>query len=227
MRVKNEQKRTRVIAYVRVSTEKQADSGLSLEAQQLKMEQYAALHDLEIIAVEIDAGESAGSLKRPALQRALERLERFEAEGLLVVKLDRLTRSVRDLCELVDNYFKDGTCRLMSVCESVDTATASGRLVLNILVTVSQWEREAAAERTAAVMQHLKASGCFTGGFPPYGYTVDEDGNLVENPAEQAIIIRARALKAAGKSLRAIALTIGPVSRTGKDFDPKQIARML
>lgn len=219
-------KRPRIVAYLRVSTEQQADNGNSLEVQHAKIAQYAALYELDIVAVEIDAGESAGSLERPGLKAALARLERFEAEGLLVVKLDRLTRSVRDLCDLVDNYFKDGTCRLMSVSESVDTATASGRLVLNILVTVSQWEREAAAERTTAVMRHLKAQGRFCGGETPYGYTVVE-GLLVEHPEEQAIILKARALKAEGKSLRAIAKRIGPVSRNGKHFDPKQIARML
>jgi DNA invertase Pin-like site-specific DNA recombinase len=219
-------RRPRIVAYVRVSTEKQADSGNSLEAQSAKLNLYCQLHDLDLVAVEVDPGESAGSLNRPGLQRALERLASFEAEGLLVVKLDRLTRSVRDLCELVDTYFKDGTCRLMSVSESVDTSTASGRLVLNILTTVSQWEREAAAERTAAVMSHLKATGKFTGGFPPYGYTLDEDGNLHESAAEQAVIIQARSMRAQGLTLRKIAGRLPP-ARNGKPFDAKQIARML
>jgi DNA invertase Pin-like site-specific DNA recombinase len=219
--------RTRVVAYCRVSTEKQADNGNSLEAQQSKLAQYAALYDLDIVAIEVDAGESASTLNRPALKRALGRLEAFEAEGLLVVKLDRLTRSVRDLCELVDTYFKDGDHHLMSVSESVDTKTASGRLVLNILTTVSQWEREAASERTAAVMQHMKSEGRFTGGWPPFGFKVGEDGELVVDDGEQYIIARARSLKAEGMSLRAIAAALGPVGREGKRFDPKQISRML
>jgi len=216
---------SRVVAYVRVSTEQQADAGNSLEAQQEKLRQYAKLYEVEIVALEVDAGESASTLQRPGLQRALGRLERFEAEGLLVVKLDRLTRSVKDLCTLVDTYFQ--TARLMSVSESVDTSTASGRLVLNILTTVSQWEREAAAERTSAVMQHLKATGKFTGGWPPYGWTIDEEGALVECAREQYIIHRARELRAEGKSLRKIASELGEVSRKNTLLDAKQIARMI
>lgn len=215
-----------VVAYIRVSTEQQAELGSSLEAQQEKLSLYAKLHNLHIIRSEVDAGVSASSLDRPALQRALDALERGEAQGILVVKLDRLTRSVRDLCELVDTYFSDGRARLMSVSEHVDTATASGRLVLNILTTVSQWEREAAAERTAAVMRFLKDQGKFCGGFPPYGFRVDEDGNLIENPDEQAIITQARALRSTGLSLRVIAAMLPP-DRKGKSFDPKQISRML
>lgn len=218
---------TRVVAYIRVSTEKQADEGLSLETQKEKLSAYAKLYDLEIVAFEVDAGESASSLERQALQSALARLERFEASGLLVVKLDRLTRNVRDLCTLVDNYFKDGTHSLMSIGEQVDTRSASGRLVINILTAVSQWEREAIGERTSAVMQHMKSSGLHTGGFPPFGYYVDDEGALVEHDAEQAIIEGARRRRELGYSLRSIADCVGPNPRTGKPFDPKQIQRMV
>ena len=221
---KNDRSGLKVIAYVRVSTEQQADMGNSLEAQAAKLDAYAKVHELCILRTEVDAGVSAKSLERPALQAALAALESGEADGILVVKLDRLTRSVRDLCDLVDTYFQDK--HLMSVSESVDTSTASGRLVLNILATVSQWEREAAAERTAAVMAHMKVMGKFTGGWPPFGFFADEDGNLQENTAEQAIVASVRALKAEGRSIRSIARTvINP--RTGMPFAPTQIARML
>lgn len=216
---------TRAVAYIRVSTEKQATEGNSLDAQKEKLRLYAQLHELEIVSYEVDAGVSASTLERPALQRALETLKNG-ADALIVVKLDRLTRSVRDLCDLVETYFAAGQKRLMSVGEAVDTATASGRLVLNILMTVSQWEREAAAERTAAVMQHLKTTGMFTGGFPPFGFCVD-DGALIENAHEQDIITKARAFREGGYSLRDVAKILGPHPRTGKPFDPKQIQRML
>lgn len=218
---------TRAVAYVRVSTEQQASEGNSLDAQKEKLGLYAELHNLELVAIEVDAGVSASTLERPALRRALDRLERFECEALVVVKLDRLTRSVRDLCALVETYFSSGQATLMSVGESVDTSTASGRLVLNILMTVSQWEREAAAERTASVMQHLKATGKFTGGFPPFGFYVDDEGALVEHVEEQVTIRRARELAAGAMSLRMIASRIGLNMRTGKPFSATQIQRML
>src|SRR5271169_2934168 len=99
--------RTRTVAYLRVSTDKQADHGVSLEAQRAKVEAYASLFELELVAIEVDAGESAKSLDRPALTRALAMLKAGKADALLVVKLDRLTRSVSDLCNLVDRYFRD------------------------------------------------------------------------------------------------------------------------
>lgn len=216
----------RVIAYVRVSTSQQAAEGYSLEAQQAKLEAYAKLFELEIVATEVDAGVSAGTLDRPGLQRALARLDAFEASGILVVKLDRLTRSVRDLCSLVDTYFKDGN-RLLSVHEQIDTGSAGGRMILSILTAVSQWEREAATERTTAVMKHMKESGKFCGGWPPFGYVVDDEGNLVEDVAEQAIILQAKALRANGGTLRSVASELGINPRTGNPFGATQIVRML
>ncbi len=99
---------TRTIIYARVSTEAQADSGLSLEAQRAKAEAYASIYDLTIVDVIVDAGESAKSLVRPGLQRALAMLRSREATALLVVKLDRLTRSVVDLGCLISEYFSTG-----------------------------------------------------------------------------------------------------------------------
>ena len=115
-----------------------ADRGVSLDAQRAKAEAYAALYDLELVAVEIDAGVSAKSLDRPALARALALLDAGEADALLVVKLDRLTRSVGDLGALVKRCNRGGWA-LLSVSEQVDTRTAAGRLVLNVLASVAEW----------------------------------------------------------------------------------------
>ena len=102
---------TKTVAYLRVSTDKQADRGVSLDAQRVKVAAYAELYDLDVI---VDSGGSAKSLDRPGLQRALGMLKRGEAEALLVVKLDRLTRSVVDLGSLVVRYFAPGKAALMS-----------------------------------------------------------------------------------------------------------------
>jgi len=220
---------TRAIAYVRVSTEKQAEAGQSLEAQQAKLAAYATLYELELVEVVVDAGVSAKTLNRPGLSRALSLLERGEADALVVVKLDRLTRSVRDLGELVERYFAGNGAALLSVSEQIDTRSAAGRLVLNVLASVSQWEREAIGERTAAVMRHKADQGEYTGGRAPYGYAV-EGGQLVAVEAEQAVLAAAREAKAAGLSLRAIARELesrGMLSRTGKPFAPVQVSRLL
>jgi len=226
-----EPNRTSTVAYLRVSTDKQADRGVSLEAQRAKVESYAALYDLELVSIEVDAGESGKSLARAALDRALGMLRSGKADALLVVKLDRLTRSVRDLCDLVDRYFRDGKRALLSVSEQVDTRSASGRMVLNMLTVIGQWEREAIGERTSAAMQHKASLGEYTGGVAPYGYELAADGiSLVAVECEQAVIAEARTLRAAGLSLRKVAATLdskGLRARNGRTFAASQVARMV
>jgi len=129
---------TRTIAYLRVSTDKQADRGVSPDAQRAKLKAYAELYELDLVEVIVDAGHSAKSLDRLGVQRALGMLKAGDAEALLVVKLDRLTRSVVDLGTLVERYFAPGKAALLSVGEQIDTRSAAGRLVLNVLASVSQ-----------------------------------------------------------------------------------------
>src|SRR5256885_8718569 len=108
-----------------------------------------------------------------------------ETEALLIVKLDRLTRSVVDLGSLVERYFAPGKAALLSVGEQIDTRSAAGRLVLNVLASVSQWEREPIGERTATAMQHKAKQGEYTGGQAPYGARVAASGRLEAEPQEQ------------------------------------------
>ena len=222
---------TRTIAYIRVSTDKQADKGVSLDAQLAKVAAFAALYDLELVETVIDAGESAKTLARPGLQRALATIKAGKADALLVVKLDRLTRSVRDLGELVERYFSPGKAALLSVSEQIDTRSAAGRLVLNVLASVSQWEREAIGERTSTAMQHKKSLGEFTGGAAPYGFHLAADGeHLEELPEEQAVLAQVRELRAAGHSFRAVAAELtarGVLNRNGRAFDAARLCRMV
>jgi site-specific DNA recombinase len=217
-----------VVGYVRVSTDKQAERGMSLEAQEAKLRQYAALYELELVAIEVDAGVSAKTMtqkrqrtmrfeeacqvRRPALYRALARLQDGTAEGVLVVKLDRLTRSVQDMGELIEQYFRQWS--LMSVSEQIDTRTAAGRMVLNILATVSQWERETISERTSEAMQYRKGQGL------PYCKAVVTD---------PAVVVRIREWRAAGLSYRAIAAELnaaGITPRLGARWYPNVVRRI-
>ncbi len=97
----------KIIIYTRVSTSEQVSSGVSLDAQRAKLTAYAAAFDLEVVEVVEDAGESAKSLQRPGLQRSLQMLKSGQADGLLVSKLDRLSRSVADWQTLVTSYFSE------------------------------------------------------------------------------------------------------------------------
>ncbi len=216
---------TKAIGYIRVSTEKQADHGVSVEAQTEKLKAYAMLYDIDLVDLVIEQG-SAKCLQREGLQSALSRLEAGEAEALIVVKLDRLTRSVADLGKLVDTYFQNFA--LLSVGEQIDTRSAAGRLVLNVLASVSQWEREVIGERTSAAMQHMRNQNQYTGGKPPYGYDL-VDGELIENENEQQVIKLVAKYKAAGLSYRKIAAVIdeaGHKSRTGKQLSAMSVSRM-
>ncbi len=199
----------RAIAYCRVSTNEQAEHGVSLAAQESKLRAYCTALEIELVRVEVDAGVSASTLNRLALQRSLASLKNGEADAIVITKLDRISRSVVDLCSLVDDYFRDDRRALISLAESIDTKSASGRLVLNLLGVVAQWEREQVGERTSTAMRHMRSEGRYTGGFVPFGYTLAADSQtLVEAPGEQAVIREARTLRATGMSYRAIAATL-------------------
>ncbi len=196
----------RVIGYIRVSTQEQASEGYSLAAQEAKLRAYAALYDLDLVAIETDAGQSGKTLDRPALKSALAALRAGTAEALLVAKLDRLTRSVADMARLIDDFFGEKATHkaaLLSVADQIDTRTAGGRLVLNVLVSVAQWERETIAERTKTALDHKRTIGEHVGA-KPFGFEI-EGTRLVAIPHEQDAITLILDLRDQGRTLREIA----------------------
>src|SRR4051794_22694194 len=100
--------RMRVVGYVRVSTDQQAQEGVSLDAQRSRLKAYCVSQDLQLVDIITDDGFSAKSLERPGLRAALGMLTAGKAEGIVVAKLDRITRSVKDLGHLCDTYFREG-----------------------------------------------------------------------------------------------------------------------
>src|ERR1700692_4950987 len=194
----------KTIGYVRVSTDKQADRGVSLEAQAEKIRAMAVVHSAELIDIIVDGGESAKSLNRPGMARLLALVEAGEVQTVIIAKLDRLTRSVKDLCTWLERFSRRGVT-LVSVAESLDTGSAAGRLVLNIMTAVSQWEREAIGERTRDAMSHKRSNGeCV--GKNKFGYRLAAAGKHVEpDPAEQAVLDEIQHLRHGGHTLRGIA----------------------
>jgi DNA invertase Pin-like site-specific DNA recombinase len=192
------------IGYIRVSTDKQAEFGVSLEAQAEKVRAMAVVQGAELADVIVDAGESAKSLNRPGMARLMSLVDAGAVDTVIIAKLDRLTRSVADLAELLKRFERRGVS-LVGVADSLDTRSAAGRLVLNIMVSVSQWEREAIGERTRDAMHHKRANGERVGTLP-FGYHTAADGlHLEADPAEQGALSRIRELKAAGYTTRRIA----------------------
>lgn len=196
----------RAIGYIRVSTTMQALSGHSLSEQRAKINEYCSLYDLELVEIHADEGISGKTLARPALELALKQLKEGHATTLIIVKLDRLTRNVRDLGVLIEEYFGNNGADLASVSEQIDTATASGRLTLNILTSVAQWEREVITERISSAMQHMKSQGKRTG-YIPFGKQLCEEGvYLLDQEEELDIIDMIRSKRREGLSLRGLAI---------------------
>src|SRR5579862_478806 len=197
----------KTIGYARVSTDKQADRGVSLDAQAEKIRAMAVVHSAELIDIIVDGGESAKSLNRPGMARLLALVDAGEVQVVIIAKLDRLTRSVKDLCTLLERFSKRGVS-LISVAESLDTGSAAGRLVLNIMTAVSQWEREAIGERTRDAMSHKRSQGQRVGNIR-FGYRLCADEKHVEpDPGEQAVLAEIRRLRQSGHTLRGIAVAL-------------------
>ena len=202
----------RALGYVRVSTGKQADSGLSLESQAQKIRAMATVHSADIVDVLIDAAESAASLDRPQVQEVLRRVRARDIDVVYIAKLDRLTRSIRDLDELLTIFRKAGVA-LVSVSESLDTSTAAGRMVVNMLGVVGQWEREAIAERTADALRAKRTRGERFSGHVPYGFALAPDGRtLTVNSDERRMLKLMRECRAAGFTWQGMA---DELNRTG------------
>lgn len=179
-----ERDRLAVVGYIRISIEEKKTGGLSLDIQTEQLNLYCRLHNLDLVAVEIDDGATGENMDRSGLRAAFARMVSGEAGGVLVAKLDRLTRKTRDLGEMIDDYFAEAKgMQLMCVENNVDTRTPGGRLVLNVLVSVSQWERETIVSRVKGALDHRRALGQRTGGVP-FGYELDPDGarNAKGNP---------------------------------------------
>ena len=199
-------RKIKAVGYVRVSTEEQAREGLSLDAQEEKIRAYCTAKGWRLVRIYRDEGFSGKDLNRPALQEMLRDLKADGIQAVVVAKLDRLTRSVRDLGYLIDDLF-DGVA-LASVEESLDTTTASGRFVLNILGAVAQWERETISERTRNTLRFKRERGEWVGRIP-YGFKIGPDGHLVEDPERIRNIQRMKRLRRRGWSYRKIANRFG------------------
>jgi site-specific DNA recombinase len=138
----------RAIGYVRVSTEEQSLQGVSLSNQAQKIQAYCMAKDWELAAVIRDEGCSGKDLNRPGIQEILKGCRKRAFDVVVTMKLDRLTRSVKDLGYLVEDVFNKHGVAFSSLQDNFDTSTANGRMVMNILATLAQWERDIISERT-------------------------------------------------------------------------------
>ena len=163
--------------YIRVSTQEQAESGISIEAQRSSLYKFCELHGWEVHKEYVDAAKSAATIERKALQELLEDCKNGEIDTVVVFKLDRLSRSLRDLILLMDELKRYGV-DFVSVTERIDTTTAAGKLMFHIIGAFAEFEREMTIERTKLAMDKKVKEGSFVGRLP-LGYRYDESRRIV------------------------------------------------
>ena len=193
--------------YVRVSTDEQAEEGLSLRVQRSRIRAYAKAKNLRLIDIFADEGISGRSLDREGIQSLLDKIGSQECETVVVYKLSRLSRSTRDILFLIEELFVKGKTHLISISESIDTSTPMGRFFLTIMGALAQMERELIAERTKAALDFKKERGERLGS-APYGYKISKKGRkhkLVQDKKEMKVVRRIFKMHKQGLSLRAIA----------------------
>lgn len=221
--------RLRVVGYTRVSSEEQAASGLSLKHQAEKIKAYCAAIDLNLVEIYEDAGRSGGNLRRPGMQEVLALVDGSCIDGVVILKLDRLTRSVRDLGDLIERFEKTETA-LIAVQESINTATAAGRLIANVMASIAQWEREITSERTKAALDVLRAQGKRLGSVP-YGWRVrEEDEQMIPDSMEQCALTAMIRLRNEGMSWDDLAVWANKKrirTKRGKKWHHASIARIV
>jgi DNA invertase Pin-like site-specific DNA recombinase len=205
------------VIYTRVSTDRQAAEGVSLDAQLDRARAWAAAMGYTITGTFSDAGISGKRMDtRPALLAAIEQACR-EKSAVIVYSLSRLARSTRDALAISERLDKAGA-DLVSLSEQIDTTTAAGKMVFRMLAVLSEFERDLVSERTRTALTYKRSTGHKTGGTVPFGYTADDHGRLIEHDGEQAAIREIKSLKAKGYTLRAIAVELqrqGITTKTG------------
>ncbi|UCB58609.1 MAG: recombinase family protein [Thermoplasmatales archaeon] len=191
-------KKVRVAIYTRVSTEDQAKEGFSLDAQMEKLKSYCKARDWEIGGEYIDDGYSGRNLKRPAYHLMMD--EMYKWEILLVVKMDRIHRNSKNFMLMMEELKKNEK-EFVSMTESLDTSTAMGRFVMDIIQRIAQLESEQIGERVYIGMeQKARTNGGVLGFNIPYGYDYI-DGKLQINNEEAIIVKEIYSLYNEGKSM--------------------------
>ena len=200
-----------VALYVRVSTDRQAEEGYSIEVQKQRLQAYTGTLDGVVTTeVYVDDGFSGATLERPAIQRLIKNALEGRLTHVCVYKLDRLSRSQKDTLHLIEDVFLPNNIAFVSVQESFNTATAFGRAVVGILSVFAQLERENIYERTRSGMQKRVEAGYWPGGGGvPFGYDYDAEKGILTPNEDAATVRRIYELYLEGYSLQSIANLLG------------------
>lgn len=221
--VKNKAERTanskKAVAYIRVSTLEQVKEGVSLQDQENKIRAYCIAAGLELVEMVKEEGVSGAKKinRRPAGQRLLAALIESKASHVVALKLDRLFRNSADALTVTEDWNREGIAlHLVDFGgQSLNTASAVGRMFITMLAAMSEFERALIRERTLSAMQFKKAKRDIYSPVP-MGFQRGQGKALTEDKAEQALIASIKAAHAAGASFNAIAAGLNRQGTQGK-----------
>lgn len=217
----------RLVAFCRVSTDGQRDN-TSLETQERDIRDYCRMHGHELVEIISVAETAYDASKRTNFNKVLEVLEQGAADGLIVLKLDRFSRTVAQGIEVL-KQFKDKGWELICVKDQIDTSSALGKAFFQLALVFSELERDQFMERSRAGWEAKKATGAYASGQPPYGWRA-ERGQLVRDEQEQAVIRVVAQWNEAGHSLNSIARQLnaqGILTKNGKQWGPQQVKSVI
>lgn len=200
----------KAIGYIRVSTQGQAEDGVSLDAQKAKIEAWCLVNDYDLVTIFEDAGISGAKANREGLQDAIQ----AAGDGALIVySLSRLTRSTRHMLQLSEQLEQQAT-DLVSLTEKIDTTTAAGKMVFRMLAVLNEFERDQIGERTKAALAYKKSQGLQYAPVP-FGYQ-EINGRLVEVEQEATIVAEILEQREQGYTFAAIATGLNDRGIEGK-----------
>lgn len=217
-----------IAAYIRVSTDEQADKGNSLFEQQERLDAYCKAQGWEVPTFYIDDGYSAKDLKRPQIQQLLNDVREKKVEIVITTKLDRLCRNLLDLLQtvkLLDNH----NCKYVSSSESFDTSNSIGRMTLQLLGTFAEFERERISERVKDNMLSIAKNSDKVITQPCFGYEL-VDRQYVINEQEAECIRFMFEMAEQGHGHRMIAKMVnerGVTTKRNKPWDQINVKRLM
>ena len=215
------------IGYIRVSSAQQAQEGVSLEAQQAKIEQWCLANGYELVNVFKDEGISGKRMDtRQGLQDALATLKRGNA--FVFYSMSRVARSTKDMLSIGELITKK-KADMVSVIENFDTTTATGKMMFQMLAVLAEFERNLVGERTATVLQNKKANRQVYTNQTPYGFKA-VNGRLEQVKQEVKVVAEIQQARAKGQTLQSIADSLnsrGIPTKTNKQWQPATIHLLL
>lgn len=174
------------LGYARVSTDDQIDN-YSIDSQRDSIKSYAELFQLELEKIHVDDGYSAYTLDRPEIQKVIEKLETRQYAGVIMYKLDRISRNLKDILILHDDIFKKYDVNMISIYEKFDTSSPTGKLMFSMIGGFAEFERSLIRDRTVLGRYEKAKQGGYSGGRVCYGYDVS-DKELIINDYEADIV---------------------------------------